>query len=243
MESISLLGVRVDKVTMKEALLTVDEYIKSGAPHLIVTADASGVVVAQQDNELRQIINGADMVTPDSTGIMSASKLYGNPLPQKVSGIDLAVEIASRAARDGYSLFLLGAAPGVAEAAGESLQKRFPGLKIAGTRDGFFQDDEEVVQQVASSGAKVLLVAMGIPKQEKWITKHKDKLGVCVAMGVGGTFDVLSGKVNRAPMWMRKHGLEWVHRLVSNPKKITKVATLPRFVWMILIDKFFKRQK
>jgi N-acetylglucosaminyldiphosphoundecaprenol N-acetyl-beta-D-mannosaminyltransferase len=242
MESIRLLGVRVDRIVMSEALQKIDEFVESGAPHIIVTADASGVVVAQQDEELRQIINKADLVTPDSTGILLASKWYGAPLPEKVSGVDLAVEISERAAEKGYSIFLLGAAPGVADAAAENLKQRFKGLKIAGTHHGFFEDESEVVREVAESGAKVLFVAMGIPKQEKWITQNLDKLGVCVAMGVGGTFDVLSGNVNRAPEWMRRHGLEWAHRLASNPRKIGKVATLPRFLWMVFVDRLFRRK-
>lgn len=241
MESISLLGVRIDRITMEEALRTLDGYIGSGAPHIVVTADASAVVIAQDDPELRRIINEADLVTPDSTGILLASKLYGDPLPEKVSGIDLAVELSGLAARKGVSIFLLGAAPGIAELAAENLVKRFPGLKIAGTRDGFFSDDEEVVQQIAASGAKILFVAMGIPKQEKWIVRHMERLGIEIAIGVGGTFDVLSGRVNRAPEWMRRHGLEWAHRLASNPRKISKVATLPRFLWMVILNRLVHR--
>jgi len=243
MEHITLLGVRVDKVDMAGALEAIEGFIESGAPHIVVTADASAIVIAQKDDELKRIINEADLVTPDSTGIMLASKWYNDPLSEKVSGVDLAVELAEVGARKGYPLFLLGAAPGVAEDAAMNLKQRFPGLEIAGVHDGFFSDDEPVVKQVAESGAKILLVAMGIPKQEKWITKHLDRLGVGVAMGVGGTFDVLSGRVNRAPEWMRRHGLEWLHRLASNPKKIGKVATLPRFLLMVLKERFLGKKR
>ncbi len=237
MDSISLLGIRIDKITFPTAMEAVKDFIESGTPHIIVTADASAVVIAQEDKVLAEIINSADLVTPDSSGIMIASKWYGSPLPQKVSGVDLAVEMADLAAREGYPMFLLGAAPGVAEEAARELVRRYPPLKIAGVRDGFFTDESEVVQAVAASGAKILLVAMGIPRQEKFIAGNMERMGISVGMGVGGTFDVLSGRVTRAPQWMRRHGLEWVHRLASNPKKITKVATLPRFLWMVLVDR------
>lgn len=243
MEHITLLDVRVDKVDMDGALEAIEGFIESGAPHIVVTADASAIVIAQQDEELKRIMNEADLVTPDSTGIMFAAKWYNDPLPEKVSGVDLAVELAEIGAKKGYPMFLLGAAPGVAEDAALNLKQRFPGLKIAGVHDGYFGDDEPIVRQVAESGAKILLVAMGIPKQEKWIVKHLDSLGVGVAMGVGGTFDVLSGRVNRAPRWMRRHGLEWLHRLASNPRKIGKVATLPRFLLMVLKERFFGKKR
>lgn len=242
MDSIRLLGIRVDKITFTEALQRIEGYIESRTPHIVVTADASGVVIAQTDRELAEIINHADLVTPDSAGILLASKWYGDPLPEKVSGVDLAVEMSALAARKGYSVYLLGAAPGVARDAADELGRRFPGMTIAGVHDGFFTDDREVVDLIASSGANILLAAMGIPRQEKFIAANMSKLGVGVAMGVGGTFDVLSGRVNRAPEWMRRHGLEWAYRLASNPRKISKVATLPRFLWMVFLDRIFGRK-
>jgi len=241
-ESITLLGVRIDRITMAGALEAIEGFIESQGPHMVVTADASSVVIAQKDREFRRIVNEADLVTPDSAGILLVSKCYGPPLPEKVSGVDLAVEVAALAAKKGLSLFLLGAAPGVAEDAAQNLRQRFEGLKIAGTHHGYFTDDEEVVRRVSESGASVLFVAMGIPKQEKWIARYLDRLGVRVAMGVGGTFDVLSGRVSRAPEWMRSHGLEWLHRLVMNPRKIGKVLTLPRFLWMVFLERLgFRR--
>lgn len=243
MDSIKLLGIRIDKTTMVETLKSIVGFIESGKPHIVVTCDASAVVIAQQDEELRDIINNADLVTPDSAGIILASKWYGNPLPAKVSGVDIAVELSAIAADKGYPVFLYGAAPGIAKMAADTLKEKLPGLIIAGTQHGFIQDEDAVVKQIAESGAKILFVAMGIPRQEKWIKNHMDRLGIGVAMGVGGTFDVLSGQVNRAPMWMRQHGLEWAYRLASNPKKIGKVATLPKFLCMVFIDRLFKRKK
>ena len=232
----SILGVGIDVVDMTTALAAIEEFIRDGKPHMVVTADASGVVLAQKDPELKEIINSADLVTPDSVGILWASKRFGFSLPERVSGADMVEHICKQAAKSGHKVFLLGAAPGIAEAAAEKLKERYPGLMIVGTHHGYFQPEESaaVVQKVRDAKPDILLVAMGIPRQEKWIRRHMDDMGVPVAMGVGGTFDVISGKVKRAPKWMQRHGLEWIHRLASNPKKINKVATLPVFVLMVL---------
>jgi N-acetylglucosaminyldiphosphoundecaprenol N-acetyl-beta-D-mannosaminyltransferase len=239
--SVCLLGVRIDRVDMTGALEAIEGFVESRSAHMVVTADASAIVIAQKDQEFRRVLDKADLVTPDSAGILLASKWYGNPLPERVSGVDLAIELSSMAARRGWPIFLLGAEPGVAELAAQALKGRCKGLTVAGTHHGYFEDDEEVVRRVAASGARMLFVAMGIPKQEMWIARHLDRLRVGVAIGVGGTFDVLSGRVSRAPDWMRQHGLEWAHRLACNPRKIGKVMTLPRFLGLVLADRFLNR--
>jgi len=242
MDATHILGVKIHRVTMDEALREIEGFVASGKGHLVVTVDASSVVIAQRDAEFREIVNGADLVTPDSAGILLAAKWFGCPLPERVSGVDLALRISERAAAAGWPMFLLGGAPGVAALAGQELRKRFAGLKIAGTHHGYFEDDEEIVREIRESGAKVLFVALGIPKQEKWIQAHLKRLGVCAAIGVGGSLDVFSGKVPRAPEWMRRHGLEWIHRLLVNPRKIRKVALLPRFLLMVAAEKVTRRR-
>ena len=236
---IRLLGVKVHCVDMESAIETIRGYVHSGKPHLIVTADASGIVLAQRDEDFRSLVNEADLVTPDSSGILLGARWLGAPLREKVSGVDMAREVCRIAAQEGFSVFLLGGAPGIAEAAGRKLRESYPGLAIAGTRDGFFppSEDADVAKAIRDSGALLLLVAMGIPRQEKWIRDHLNQLGVCAAMGVGGTLDVFSGKVKRAPVWMQRHGLEWAYRLARDPRKISKVATLPRFLAMVLREK------
>jgi N-acetylglucosaminyldiphosphoundecaprenol N-acetyl-beta-D-mannosaminyltransferase len=236
MQSISILGVRVDVTDTAAAMETMEGFIRSRQPHQVVTADASGVILAQRDRELMRIINGADLVTPDSTGILWAAKRFGTPLPERVSGIDLLQVLCAEAAKTGYGVFCLGSEPGVADAAAEELKRRYPGLDIVGTHHGYFgpEESDEVVRKVHDASPDILFVAFGIPRQEKWIHRYMKEMRVPLAIGVGGSFDVISGKVKRAPVWMQKHGLEWMHRLISNPKKYRKCMTLPVFAWKVL---------
>lgn len=239
---VTILGVGIDRMDMATAVSRVRRFLESGGPHMIVTADSAGVVKAQGDEELLDIMRRADMVTPDSTGILLAARLSGHPLVERVSGIDLAQEICRLCAESGDAIFLLGAGPGVAECAAARLMAQYPGLRIAGCHDGFFRDDGPIVDQIRESGAAVLFAAMGIPKQEKWIAKRLDELGVRVAIGLGGSFDVFSGNVRRAPLWMRQHGLEWAYRLARNPRKIAKVAHLPFFVFLVVAERMRQRR-
>jgi N-acetylglucosaminyldiphosphoundecaprenol N-acetyl-beta-D-mannosaminyltransferase len=228
-------------VDREEALRLLQEFVDSGEPHLVVTADASGHVIARDDPEFLRIVNEtAALITPDSTGILWAAKKLGMPLRERVSGVDLAEQLCAESARRGYGVYFYGAAPGVAEDAADTMRQRYPGCNIVGTADGFQNSPEQQAALIADIQAKrpaVLLVAMGIPKQEKWITRHLEELRVPVCMGVGGSFDVFSGRVNRAPMWMQKRGLEWLYRLIKNPSKYTKVATLPVFALRVLTGK------
>lgn len=193
-------------------------------------------VMAERDSELRRIVDSAELVTPDSAGILWACRRMGRPLPERVSGVEIVERLCAASAEKGYRLYFLGAAPGVAENAAARMQTRYPGCRIIGTRDGYFREGEDaaVVREIAAARPDVLCVAMGIPKQEKWIARHRTALGVPVLIGVGGTFDVFSGKVKRAPHWMQQLNLEWLYRFARNPRKIRKVMTLPRFVWMTL---------
>jgi N-acetylglucosaminyldiphosphoundecaprenol N-acetyl-beta-D-mannosaminyltransferase len=235
-DAIRLLGMRIDRVTMDQALGLVEQYIASRRPHHIVTADASMVVTYNEDPEFAKIVDASDLITPDGAGILWASKHIGTPVRSKVSGVDLAARCCALSAQNNWRIFFFGAAPGVAEEAAARMMARYPGCQIVGFRDGFFkpEDEPQIVEQIRSLETDILLVALGIPKQEKFIARHRDALGVSVLIGVGGTLDVFSGSVRRAPVWMQKAGLEWLHRLAANPKKISKVALLPRFVRMVL---------
>lgn len=233
-EPARIVGVRVDRTSFEEAVEIAGRFLRENKPRMIVTADASSVAIAQNDREFLRIINSADLVTPDSIGILWAAKRLGMPIAERVSGVDLAWRLCGLCAEEGHPVFLLGAAPGVANEAAENLRRRHSGLIIAGVRHGFFESDEEIVEEIRASGARLLLVAMGIPKQEKWIAGNLDHLNVRLAIGVGGTFDVFAGNVRRAPQWMRNHGLEWAYRLGTSPRRIKKVAKLPKFVWLVM---------
>lgn len=239
LKSVRLLGMRVDRVDMAGALALVERFITQGTPHHIVTADASMVVTATEDPEFAAIVEASDLVTPDGAGILWATKRSGEPVTAKVSGVDLSERCIALSAQKGWRVFLFGAAPGVAAQAADKMRERYPGANIVGVRDGFFKADEEarVVEEIRAVKPDVLLVALGIPKQEKFIYRHKAALGVPVCIGVGGTLDVFSGTVKRAPVWMQNVGLEWLYRLASNPKKISKVKLLPRFALMTLREK------
>ena len=230
---------RVDRVNMDGALALIDQFVRERIPpRHIVTADASMVVTASEDDEFARIVAASDLVTPDGAGILWATRRLGAPVTTKVSGVDLATRCCALSGEKNWRIFFFGAAPGVAEEAAARMRARHPGAQIVGFRDGFFTPDDEdrIIEQIRAARPDILLVALGIPKQEKFIARHKAALGVPVCIGVGGTLDVFSGTVKRAPRWMQNSGLEWLYRVASNPKKISKVALLPRFVWMTLRD-------
>jgi len=238
-ETVEICGIRVHRVNRSQALKRMEAFLQEGGPHLVVTADSSGVVIAQSDPEFRDIVNSADLVTPDSIGIVWAAKLFGRPIPERVAGVDLVLYLCEMAARRGYRVYFLGSAPGVAEEAARRLQDCFPGLAVAGTHHGYFSAGEEpqVVEMIQQTRPDILFVALGIPKQEKWIARYQPVLKIPVAMGVGGSLDVHSGRVTRAPRWVQKLCLEWAYRLLKNPRKIGKAMTLPQFALMVLRER------
>lgn len=221
---------------MDGAIERIEEFIESGEPHLVVTADSSGVVLAQDDPQFFDLLQHADLVTPDSVGILWAAKRAGTPLPERVSGVDIFDRVCKRSADKGYRIFLLGAAPGVAEMAAERLRLMYPGCNIVGTRHGFFPADSDAVvaAEVAEYKPDVLFVAMGMPRQEKFIVETQHIIKAKVAIGVGGSFDVFSGKTKRAPVVVQKMKMEWFWRLMLNPSKIAKAKNLPKFVQLVL---------
>lgn len=233
---IDLLGMRVSRVDRAQTRELLQAFIRSGMPHHIVTADASMVAIAAEDPELLAIINRAALVTPDGTGIIWAAKKLGTPLIERVSGVELSEQLCADSAEGGYGLFFFGAAPGVAEEAAERMRQKY-GANIVGTRHGFLagpEDEEALLQELREKRPAVLLVAMGIPRQEKWIARHQEAVGIPVCIGVGGTLDVFSGRVQRAPIWVQRIAMEWLYRLIQNPSKLSKVAMLPKFVWRVI---------
>lgn len=233
---VHVLGVPVDQLTMDQTLERVEAMIESGESHLVVTADSSGIVMAQTDEELMSLYRKADLSTPDSNGVVWAMKRKGSPQRERVTGVELADRICALSPAKGWSIFLLGSEPGVAEQAARNLEIKYPGIKIAGHRHGYFkaEEDMDVAAEVAPFSPDVLLVAMGIPRQEKFIVRTMPTIRARVAIGVGGTLDVFAGKVKRAPVIFQKMKMEWLWRLLLNPTKFSKVKLLPKFVMMNL---------
>lgn len=235
-KTVDVLGIPVDAVTMAEAVEKVGRFIEEGGKHVIFTPNAEIIMQAQRDPELKDILKNADMLTADGAGVVLASGMLGNRLPEKVSGVDLVQEIFRTFASKGLRCFLFGARPGVAEEAAVNIIKDNPGIVVAGCRNGYFSDEEcdEIIAEINKPAPDILLVALGAPKQEKWISKHLDKLDVKVCIGVGGTLDVLSGKVRLAPEFFRKSGLEWFYRLCREPRRAKRMLDLPRFMLRVI---------
>lgn len=235
--TVDLLGLRVSKVTRVETIDMLHRFIRSGEPHLVVTADAVALEIAAGDPEFLDIANNAALVTPDGTGLLWASRHLGQPLTERVSGVDLAEQLCATSGPKKFDVYFFGAAPGVAEDAANVMRSKYPGCRIVGVQHGYHREPEAVAAVVADIAEKrpdVLLVAMGMPRQEKWIVDHLPQLRIPLSMGVGGSFDVFSGRVTRAPLWMQQSGLEWLYRLYQDPTKYAKVACLPRFVLRVL---------
>lgn len=227
-----ILGVAIDCLSMEETVSRIDELIATGKPHIVVTADTSGLVQGQTDPELHRIHTTADLVTPDSIGVIWALKRRG-VRQARVTGVDLVGRLAELSARKGHSIFLLGSAPGVAEEAAERLRLLYPGCNIIGARHGYFpaDDDTLVAEEIAPTKPDILLVAMGIPRQEKFIDRTKHIIGAKIGIGVGGSLDVYSGRAKRAPKIIQALHIEWLWRVLLNPKKISKAKNLPVFAW------------
>ncbi len=230
-----LLGLEISLLDMDATVLAIDKMVQSGQSHMVVTADASGFVIAERDEELRKIYCQADLLTPDSQGVVWALKREGIQNVSRVTGVDLVDRLCALSSQKGYRIVLLGSEPGVAEIAAEKLRLKHPGCNIVGTRHGYFpsEDDEIVAHEIAPLGPDFLFVAMGIPRQEKFIHKTKDIIKAKIAIGVGGSLDVFSGRAKRAPLFIQKIKLEWLWRLLLNPSKLSKVKMLPQFVKLV----------
>jgi len=231
-----ILGVRVHRVGMDAALERIEGLIRRAEPSLVITADANAVLIALEDAEFRALMETAALVTPDGFGLLWAGKRLGQPFPERVSGVDLVEQLTRLSHEKGYRLYLLGAAPGVAERAAQNLLVRYPNAQIVGAQHGYFTpaDEPAIVAHIAAARPDVLLIGMGMPRQEKWAWRHRDQLGAPVLMGVGGSFDVYGGVVKRAPQWLQRIGCEWLWRLIQDPRKIKKVRNLPRFAYRVL---------
>jgi len=222
---IAVLGLPLDSLTADGAVDAIECLIQSGATHQIATANLDFWLNSLSDRHLHRIIAGCSLVLPDGMPLVWVSKLLGCPLAERVTGVDLVPRLAELSARKGYRLFLLGGKGNVADRAKQLLEERFPGVQIVGTyapsEEQMEQHDHtEILERIHAAKPEILLVALGNPKQEKWIWMHRKRLGVPVAMGVGGSFEILVGDVWRAPEWIQRCGLEWAMRFVQEPSRL-----------------------
>lgn len=231
-KKIDILGVKVDPVTMDEAVAQVETYMDEMSGVLVATANAEMIMRATHDHELMKILNDAALVVPDGAGTVWAAHHLGHEMPERVAGYDLAQELMRRAPEKKRRIFFFGSAPGVAELAKKKAERLYPGIEIVGTRNGFFseKDGPAIIEAIRKAKPDLLLAALGVPKQEKWLYAHKDELGVPVSIGVGGTLDVMAGVMKRAPRWMQKAKLEWLFRGMLQPKRAGRLMALPKFV-------------
>lgn len=231
-ERVEILGVKVDAVTMSQAVERVANLIDAGTPSIVATANAEMLLRATHDAELKDILNAASLVVPDGAGTVWAARHLGKHMPERVAGADLVQELMKVAPVKGWRFFLFGSAPTIADKAKSKAEQLYPGIKIVGTRNGYFTPDDEleIISQIKSSRPDILLAALGVPKQEKWLAKFRDELNVPVSIGVGGTFDVMAGVVKRAPLWMQRAKLEWLFRAMLQPSRAGRLVALPKFV-------------
>ena len=242
--SVYVLGVRVDRVSQLQALDIIDQlialYRASGNTlpcQQVVTVNTEFVMVAQKNSDFRQAINSAALAIADGIGVVWATRFVGFPAPERITGTDTLVAFARCSAKKGYRLYLLGAAAGIAEQAGERLRALAPGLQIAGTYAGSPAPDEEdaIIERIHAANADILCVAYGAPEQDLWIYRNLSRLPVALAMGVGGAYDFLSGRQRRAPQAMQRMGLEWLYRLYREPWRWKRMLALPHFLVQVLL--------
>ena len=227
---INVLGVGFDNVTMKEAVARGTELLGQPGAHYVVTPNPEIVEVCRENPEAMRAVNGADLVLADGIGVVKGARMLGTPLKTKVPGIEFAAGLMEEMAAKGMSLYLLGAKPGVADTAGKRLAEKYPGLTIAGTHDGYFQDDGPVIEAIRNSGADAVFVCLGAPKQELWMARNGSATNARLLCGLGGSLDVFAGTVKRAPRVWSDHGLEWFYRLCKEPRRIGRMMKLPLFL-------------
>lgn len=239
---IKILNVPVHPVTMVQTLTLVERFIAYPTLKQIATVNPEFVMTAQKDAPFLAVLQQASLCIPDGIGLLWAARILGHRLPERVAGSELVYHLAGLSAEKGWRLFLLGAAPGVAEQAAAVLQKHNPALIIAGTYAGSPDpaENEAIVKQINNSQADLLFVAYGAPRQDKWIARNREALTtVRVAIGVGGSLDFIIGRSVRAPKWLQRLGLEWFYRLLREPWRWRRMLALPRFALRILATRLF----
>jgi len=230
---------------MDEAVASVRSLVQSGGSHHVITLNVTMLGRAARDESFRRIVNSAALVTADGMGTLLVGRILGVRFPERVAGVDLTDRLCAMCATEGFRVFFFGAAPGVAEAAAERLRQRHHGLRVAGSRHGYVPAEEEpqVVAQIRSSAPDLLLVALGSPKQEEWLARHLAASGARVGIGVGGSFDVYGGRSRLAPEWIRTIGLEWLYRILREPRRWRAAAAIPGVIALAVKERMSRRWK
>ncbi|MGZ9898558.1 WecB/TagA/CpsF family glycosyltransferase [Shewanella gaetbuli] len=242
MKRVQFLKSPMDIASMSETVTFIENSIEKGQFLQHVVVNVAKIVNMQKDPTLAESVKACDVINIDGMGVVFGARFLGHHIPERVAGVDLFHELLKMSAKRNFPVFLLGATDDVVTTTSEKVKNLYPNLTIAGYNDGYFWDDEKaVVNKIRESGAKLLFVAITSPKKENFINKWQDKLGVDFVMGVGGTFDVVAGKVKRAPLWMQRSGLEWLYRVIQEPRRMWKryLITNSKYIALLLKNKFF----
>jgi N-acetylglucosaminyldiphosphoundecaprenol N-acetyl-beta-D-mannosaminyltransferase len=245
MKRIEFLKAPMDIATMPETVSFIENRIAKGEFLQHVVVNVAKIVNMQKDPILSDSVKACDVINIDGMGVVLGARFLGFDVPERVAGVDLFHELLKMSANNDFPVFLLGATEDVVSKTASKVQEQNPNLSIAGFNDGYFWEDEQaVVDKIKASGAKLLFVAITSPKKENFINKWQDQLGVDFVMGVGGTFDVVAGKVSRAPKWMQDYGLEWLYRVIQEPRRMWKryLVTNSKFAWLLFQNKFFNQR-
>lgn len=238
-EPVKILDVPVHPLTMGEAVSVLEESITSGEQAFVVTANAEIIMMCQEDAGYKKIVSqDAQLVLPDGAGAVWAGRHLGYKIPERVAGFDLYCQLLDKAAQKGYKAFFFGGSPGIAEAAKANSEELYPGVQVVGCRNGYFKEEESqaIIEEINTSGADMLFAALGAPKQEKWLVRYREQLKPKILMGIGGSFDVFAGKMERAPKWMQDASLEWLFRLYKQPSRFMRMMALPKFVLKVVFS-------
>lgn len=238
--SIPIFDLPISKLSFAETVERAGQFMSDTKPHMIFTPNPEILMTARKNPELHDLLSKADLLTPDGIGVVYASRILGDPVPERVPGFDIACALLERIKNGERSVYLLGGKPGVAEQATENLQKKYPGLRIVGTHDGYFTDAEPVVAEIAAAAPDLLFVCLGSPKQERFAVTYSDRLNAKLLMGLGGSLDVFAGTVKRAPAFFQRFGLEWFYRLCKQPSRIGRMMALPLFGLIIIKERILR---
>lgn len=239
-EKATILGIQFDICTQQQAVEQIMQRMEDKEKGYVVTPNSEIAYLCRKNPTLTELINRACLILPDGVGIVYASKILKQGITQKIAGVDFAQALMERMAQQGKSVFFLGAKPGVAEQAAKKLQQKYAGLRVSGCCDGYFKQESDAVHAInAAGGADVVFVCLGAPKQEQFMQAHQEEINATILCGLGGSLDVFAGTVQRAPDIFIKLGLEWLYRLMKEPRRIGRMMSLPKFMLIILKQRFW----